>query len=47
MLEEGGRAGAFEATEAAGTCLSRVGGEGRGAGRIVEVEVVLVPVAAM
>ena len=48
VLEEGRGAGAFEACQ---TSIARAaavgGGEGGGAGRVVDVQVVLVPVAAM
>jgi hypothetical protein len=47
MLEERCRAGASEAAELASARLSWVGGEGCIPGRVVDVEVVAVPVAAM
>lgn len=46
MLEKGGGAGPLEAGQATLFRLSGVrGGEGRGAGRVVDVEVVFVPIA--
>lgn len=47
VLEEGRGAGALEAAQLALTGLSRVRGEGGGAVRVVDAQVVFVPVASV
>lgn len=47
MLEQGRGTGSLKAAKATRACLSRVGRESGRAGRVVDVEVVLVPVPSM
>jgi hypothetical protein len=46
-VEEGRGAGPFQATEAAAACIAGVFGEGGSAVRVVEAQVVAIPVAAV
>lgn len=47
MLEQSRCAGAFEAAQSPVACFARVRGEGRCARRVVDSQMVFVPVAAM
>lgn len=47
MLKEGGRTGAFKTTQSSLASVAGVRGKGSSAGRVVDAQMVLVPVASM